>query len=361
MASVALLPTKWGERLQGSQEVQDPPHQPLQGNRQVEKMRIAVLGAGSCFAQNLSFHLCNRMDTVLAISRSPMRSKPFTYGLESDECFHYEAAHLVTELPKIMVLLDEFQPDCLINFAALCEVGLSWNHSLDYYETNVMSLVRLTDELSKRSWFKKFIQIGSSEVYGSVGEPVSELAAIKPSSPYAASKAAFDFHLHAIATHQAFPAVIVMPSNGYCEGQTLNRIIPKTIISALTGQRLKLQGGGVAQKSYLHADDISSAIILCMEKGLIGETYNVGPLNPLSIRVIVGMLATMLGKRFDEVAELAPERVGQDSCYWLNSDKIKELGWKQTIGLADGFTRMVNWVKAYPELLTMDQSYEHRK
>lgn len=322
-------------------------------------MKIAILGGGSCFAINLAHHLCKRGDSVLSISRSPLRSSPFTYGVEGQD-FVYIEAHLVTELPRIMAILDEFQPDVIVNFAALCEVGLSWNHSLDYYETNLMSLVRLTDELSKRSWFKKFIQIASSEVYGSVKEPAKEDSPVVPSSPYAASKAVFDFHLRAISKTQAFPGLIVMPSNGYCEGQTLNRIIPKTIIAALTGKKLKLQGGGVAQKSYLHADDISSAIILCMEKGLIGETYNVGPLNPLSIRVIVGMLATMMGKRFDEVAELAPERVGQDSCYWLNSDKIKELGWKQKIGIAEGFTRMVKWVKDYPELLTMDQDYKHR-
>ena len=323
-------------------------------------MKVAILGAGSCFAMNLATHLVKRGDEVLSISRSPIRQAPFTLGLEVEKNFRYEQAHLVTQLPRTMVLLDTFRPDLIINFAALCEVGLSWNHALDYYETNLMSLVRLTNELSIRSWFKKFVQIGSSEVYGSVQEAADETAPIVPSSPYAASKAVFDFHLKAIAKHQAFPAVIVMPSNGYCEGQTLNRIIPKTIISALTGQRLKLQGGGVAQKSYLHADDISRGILLVASDGQLGETYNVGPEGPLPIKTIVFLLAKMLGKTLDEVAEIAPERVGQDSCYWLNSDKIKSLGWKQEIGLADGFSRMVDWVRRYPELLTMDSSYTHR-
>ena len=324
-------------------------------------MKVAILGGGSCFAMNLSHHLVSRGDEILSISRSPMRSKPFTYGLEDERSFRYESAHLVTELPKIMVHLDVFRPDIIINFAALCEVGLSWNHALDYYETNLMSLVRLTNELSIRSWFKRFVQIGSSEVYGSVSEPVTENGSYRPSSPYAASKAVFDFHLKAISKTQAFPGVIVMPSNGYCEGQTLNRIIPKTIISALTGRKLSLQGGGVAQKSYLHADDISRAILLVTEKGLIGETYNVGPEGPLAIKNIVWLLAKMLGKTLSEVADIAPERLGQDSCYWLNSDKIKALGWKQEIGLADGLTRMITWVRKYPELLTMDSTYQHRQ
>lgn len=289
-----------------------------------------------------------------------MRSAPFTYGLENNPQFRYSQAHLVTELPWVMELLDVFQPDVIVNFAALCEVGLSWQHALDYYETNLMSLVRLTDELAKRSWFKRFVQIGSSEVYGSVDSPASEENRINPSSPYAASKAAFDFHLKAISSHQNFPAIIVMPSNGYCEGQTLNRIIPKAIICALAGKKLALQGGGAARKSYLHGEDISQAITLCTEKGNLGETYNCGPEASISIYELVQAIAQKFGKTVEEIADVAPERTGQDAQYLLDSTKIRALGWKPTVSLDAGLDRMIEWVKKYPELLTMEQSYSHR-
>ena len=323
-------------------------------------MKIAVLGGGSCFAINLARHLIDRGDEVLAISRSPMRPPAFTLGLESERGFRYEVAHIGRQLDRTMVLLDVFRPDLIINFAALCEVALSWNHALDYYETNLMSLVRLTNELSIRSWFKRFVQIGSSEVYGSVLEPAKEGNAVNPSSPYAASKASFDFHLQAIARHRTFPAVIVMPSNGYCEGQTLNRIIPKTIIAALTGNKLKLQGGGIARKSYLHADDISRAIMLVADKGAVGEVYNCGPHSPVYIRELVEMIAFRFDKTLDDVADIAPERTGQDSCYWLDSLKIHGLGWERKIMLGEGIDRMIDWVKSHPELLMMDSGYAHR-
>ena len=336
-------------------------------------VRVAVLGGGSCFAQNLCYWLTGGATDVLSISRSPLRPAPFTYGLNWKPFSKgyplnsypkgppfYEQAHLVTELPRIMALLDDFEPHCIVNFAALCEVGLSWDHALDYYETNLMSLVRLTNELAKRSWFKKFVQIGSSEVYGSVSKPASEEHKINPSSPYAASKAVFDSHLRAISSHQSFPAVIVMPSNGYCEGQTINRIIPKAIICAIKGTKLALQGGGVARKSYLHADDISSAIITVMEKGALGETYNCGPLWSTEIRYVVDLVAKMYGKRLEDIADIAPERTGQDSQYLLNSNKIKTLGWKPTIDLKTGLQRMKAWVESHPELLDMDTTYTHR-
>lgn len=308
---------------------------------------------------NLARHLVDRGDDVLSISRSPMRSAPFTYGLRGNERFSYEQCH-IHNTSETMWLLEQFEPEQIVNFAALCEVALSWDHALDYYETNLMSLVRLTNELYKARWLKRFIQIGSSEVYGSVVRPVDENAGINPSSPYAVSKAVFDFHLRAIARHKGFPAVIALPSNGYCEGQTLNRIIPKTIIAALTGTKLQLQGGGVARKSYLHADDISDGIMLLMEKGGLGETYNIGPDNSFSIREIVEFTANICGKTLDDVAEIAPERLGQDAQYLLDSTKIKLLGWRQKIFITEGLTRMVDWVKKYPELLTMDQTYTHR-
>jgi dTDP-glucose 4,6-dehydratase len=309
---------------------------------------------------NLASHLTARADEVVGISRSEMRGEPFTYGLEYSHNFKYYQAHLVTQLPQVMTILDVFRPDVIVNFAALCEVGLSWTHPLDYYETNLMSLVRLTNELANRTYFKRFVQIGSSEVYGSVTRPVDESGAVCPSSPYAASKAAFDFHLRCISRTSGFPGIIAMPSNGYCEGQTLNRIIPKAIICAKTGQRLKLQGGGLAKKSYLHGDDISKAIMLVMDKGKLGETYHCGPLIPVSIRYIVEKVARMMDVQFTDLVEIAPERTGQDSQYWLNSSKIEELGWRQEILFDEGLERMKQWVERFPELLTMDQTYRHR-
>ena len=322
-------------------------------------MRVALLGGGSCFAVNLATHLVGRGDEVLAISRSAMRPPAFTLGLENDSLYRYQRGHLVAGLHRVMTALDEFRPELIVNFAALCEVGNSWLYPIDYYETNVMSLVRLCEELRQRSWFKRFVQVGSSEVYGSVLGPAKEESPIKPSSPYAASKAVFDFHLHSIAKHQAFNAVIAMPSNGYCEGQTLNRIIPKAILAALTGKKLALQGGGAARKSYLHGDDISRAILLVAEKGVMGETYNCGPAEPVSIRDLVAAIAERFGKALDDIADVAPERTGQDSQYWLDSSKIRSLGWYEQVGLDDGLQRMIEWVKRHPELVTMDQTYKH--
>merc|ERR1712232_1489079 len=150
---------------------------------------------------------------------------------------------------------DKEKPNVIINFAAQGEGAVSWKHSWRYFETNSMSLARLSEELERRDWLDKFIQIGTSEMYGSVNHPTSENEPIKPSSPYAASKVAFDMYLESVYKFKKFPMNIIRPSNAYCPGQLLHRIIPKSVLFGLLKKKIPLHGGGKASKSYIHARD----------------------------------------------------------------------------------------------------------
>ena len=145
---------------------------------------------------------------------------------------------------------------------------------------------------------------------------------------------------------------IIRPCNCYCPGQQLHRIIPKTMLFSLTGRKLPLHGGGTAKKSFLHATDLSRAILMVSEKGDMGEVYNVGSDQPTSIKEVVERCVKITGRQFKDVVELSSERKGQDSCYWLNSDKIKSLGWKQEIGWDEGLETMYQWVSCYLDELS---------
>jgi dTDP-glucose 4,6-dehydratase len=193
-----------------------------------------------------------------------------------------------------------------------------------------------------------------------VDKAVSERSLLNPTSPYSVSKAAFDLHLVAMHKTCGLPMNIIRPSNCYAPGQQLHRIIPKALIYGLTGRKLPLHGGGVARKSYLHATDLSRAILKVIEKGGIGEIYNVGPDHPISIREVIAHCAKALSIDFDDLVNMAPERTGQDSCYWLDSTKIKALGWEQKIRFDGGIYDMLNWIRKYPELLTMPTDFRMR-
>jgi dTDP-glucose 4,6-dehydratase len=185
-------------------------------------------------------------------------------------------------------------------------------------------------------------------MYGSVQHAANEDEPIKPSSPYAASKVAFDMYLDSVHRFLKFPMNIIRPSNAYCPGQLLHRVIPKAIWCGLTGNKLPLHGGGRAEKSYIHARDLGRAIHLVAEKAPMGTTYNAGPASPTSIREVVERSAKALGMPFEQLCTVTADRLGQDSRYWLDSNRIKkDVGWEPKIGWDEGLAGMVDWGKRY--------------
>jgi len=309
-----------------------------------------ILGGGGSFGIHTAFYLLQHANPrkVVGIGRNPLRFEPFALGIEREPAYEYHAYHVTYELDLLLEFLDKLKPEVIVNYAAQGEGAVSWKHSWRFFETNSMALARLCEELGKRDWLERFIQIGTSEMYGSVEHAAKEDEPIKPTSPYAASKVAFDMHLMSVHKYLKFPMNIIRPSNAYCPGQLLHRVIPKTIVCGLTGKRLPLQGGGRAEKSYIHARDLARAIHLVSEKAPLGTIYNAGPAQPTSIRRVVELCAEALGMPFEQLCEMAPDRLGQDSRYWLDSSAIqRDVGWEPQIGWQEGLGEMVDWGRRY--------------
>jgi dTDP-glucose 4,6-dehydratase len=309
-----------------------------------------ILGGGGSFGIHAAMYLLDHADPkkVIGVGRNPLRPEPFSLGIEKRKNYQYHARHLTYELDLLLELLDKERPEVIVNFAAQGEGAVSWKHSWRFFETNSMALARLSEELMKRDWLERFIQIGTSEMYGSVDHATKEDEPIKPSSPYAASKVAFDLYLESVHKFLKFPMNIIRPSNAYCPGQLLHRVIPKAIWCGLKGVKLPLHGGGRAEKSYIHARDLGRAILMVSEKAPLGKIYNAGPALPTSIREVVERTAKALGIPFDQLCEMTGDRLGQDSRYWLDSSAIKnEIGWEPQIGWDEGLEEMVAWGRKY--------------
>ena len=312
--------------------------------------KYVILGGGGSFGIHTAFYLLEHANPkkVIGIGRNPLRPEPFSLGVEKRERYAYHALHITHEQDFLFDLLDREKPEIIINFAAQGESAVSWKHSWRFFETNSMALARLVEELGKREWLERFIQIGTSEMYGSVDLPVTEDEPIKPSSPYAASKVAFDMYLESVHRVLKFPMNIIRPCNAYCPGQLLHRVIPKAILCGLTGRRLPLHGGGKAEKSYIHGRDLGQAIFLVSEKAPIGPIYNAGSAKPTSIREVVERCADAIGIQFTQLCTVTDDRVGQDSRYWLDSSRIKQAtGWEPQVSWHQGLTEMVSWGRKY--------------
>jgi dTDP-glucose 4,6-dehydratase len=309
----------------------------------------AILGGGGSFGIHAARYLLDHANPkkVIGIGRNPLRNSAFSLDIDRRDGYEYHARHITYELDLLLELLDREKPDVIVNFAAQGEGAVSWKHSWRFFETNSMALARLAEELMKRDWLERFIQIGTSEMYGSVDHATAEDEPIKPSSPYAASKVAFDMYLLSVAKYLNFPMNILRPSNAYCSGQLLHRVVPKAVLCGLVGDRLPLHGGGRAEKSYIHARDLGRAIHLTAEGAPLGKIYNVGPQEPTSIRRVVELCAEAVGVPFDSMCEVTGDRLGQDSRYWLDSSAIRrDLGWEPEIGWKEGLAEVVAWERA---------------
>lgn len=314
----------------------------------------AIIGAGGSFGIHTALYLLDNADPkkVIGIGRNPLRPEPFTLNIEKRKNFRYHAYHITYEMDSVLEVLDKEKPQVIINYAAQGEGAVSWKKSWRFFETNSMALAKLSEELMSRDYLERFIQIGTSELYGSVDFAAKETTPIQPTSPYAASKAAFDMYLLSVQRFLKFPMNIIRPSNAYCPGQLLHRVIPKTIICGLTGKKLPLQGGGRAEKSYIHARDLARAILLVCEKAPLGTVYNAGPKDPTSIRRVVELTAQALGMPFEQLCEMTEDRLGQDSRYWLDSSAIKkDVGWEPEISWEQGLDEMVVWGRKYIDQL----------
>ena len=322
-------------------------------------MKIGIIGGGSCFALNLANLLHKNGIDHFGIGRS-VRKPDAMWTV--DHHYRYRQVNIVTQLPAVMAILDTERPDVVVNIAAQGEGAASFaKNAPDFFMTNCVGLSKFVLKLKGRDYLRRFVQIGSSEIYGSVDHAAKETDPHRPGSPYGISKAAFDQYLGILWRVHQFPMNIVLPSNAYCAGQQLHRIIPKALLAGFMGAKLPLHGGGAAQKSYIHADDLSKAILEIITRAPLGEIYNVGPIWPVSIRNVVEHCAEACGISFDEFVNEVPERTGQDSRYWLDSSKIRALGWKPEIDLPDGIGRVASWVKDnLAALAAMDTTYRHR-
>lgn len=326
---------------------------------------VAVFGSNSFSGSDLCDLLLEDPDRrVIGISRQPEKTALFLPYLRwGRERFRFVQCDLNHDLAALESVLDEEQPEGIVNFAAQSEVGPSWATPWEWYETNVVSLSRLTHYLKDQPWLKRYVHISSPEVYGTCEGRVTEDAPMNPSTPYAASKAAADYHLSTLCRHCDFPLVSIRATNVYGAHQQLHKIIPRTAIYLKLGRRIPLHGGGVSVKSFIHIRDVSRGELLALEQGRAGEIYHLSPDDGgHAVRDVVARLCQRMGHDFDACTEVVGERLGQDAAYVIDSAKAREaLGWRPTIGIDEGLGQVAAWVeRCWAEIAASPLEYQHR-
>lgn len=253
----------------------------------------------------------------------------------------------ITDSNLVESLFQKHKIDTVVNFAAESHVDRSIDNASVFLETNILGTQVLLD-VSKRHGIDRFHQVSTDEVYGDL--PLSdksllfnEDSPINPSSPYSASKASADFLVMSYFKTYGLPVTISRCSNNYGPYQFPEKLIPLMTINAMNGKSLPVYGTGENVRDWLYVDDHNRAIDLIINKGRIGEIYNIGGNNEISNIEIVKQILDHVGGD-DNLIKFVEDRLGHDLRYGIDATKIeKELGWTPKVAVERGLKDTIDW------------------
>jgi len=232
--------------------------------------------------------------------------------------------------------------DAVVNFAAESHVDRSIADAEAFLNTNVIGVHRLL-EAARRHKVKRFLQISTDEVYGSLPEgEADETFPLRPNSPYAASKAAADHLVMAYWVTHRLPTLVVRGSNNYGPYQFPEKFIPLMVTNALEGKPLPIYGDGQYIREWLYVEDFCHAIHLVLRSGKVGEIYNVGSKERWVNRTVAERILEELGKDRRLLCTVE-DRPGHDRRYAIASEKIRALGWEPRHRFEEGLKKTIAW------------------
>ena len=252
------------------------------------------------------------------------------------------------------------KPDIIMHLAAESHVDRSIDQPHLFLESNIIGTFNLL-EVAKEYWSKlkpnkkntfRFHHISTDEVYGSLEAEGSfnELTSYDPRSPYSASKASSDHLVRAWFHTYNFPILITNCSNNFGPWQFPEKLIPLVISKALEGEKIPIYGDGLNVRDWLYVEDHVEALLLVIQKGVIGQSYCIGGYGEKTNKYIVELICSILDKRkpasspHSKLIEYVKDRPGHDKRYSINSTKIQnELGWKSNFKLEESIEKTVNW------------------
>ena len=232
--------------------------------------------------------------------------------------------------------------DCVVNFAAESHVDRSILDPSPFLNSNILGVFTILDIIKNQK--KRLVHVSTDEVYGTILEgSATENTRFNPSSPYSATKASAELLINSYVKTYDVDAVITRCTNNYGPRQFNEKLIPKTIGLCNENKKIPVYGTGTSIRDWIHVEDHCKAIMLVLEKGITGESYNISSSNELSNLTLVTKILEILNKS-EENIQFVENRAGEDTRYSLDSSKIyQELGWIPMINFNEGLKKTIQW------------------
>jgi len=312
-------------------------------------MTIIITGGAGFIGANFVFHMLREhpQDRVICLDKLTYAGNLSTLApVMRQDNFRFVKADICNR-DAVYSLFEEEHPDVVVNFAAESHVDRSIENPAIFLETNIMGTAVLMDACRKYG-IQRYHQVSTDEVYGDLplDRPdlfFTETTPIHTSSPYSSSKASADLLVLAYHRTYGLPVTISRCSNNYGPYHFPEKLIPLMIINALHDKPLPVYGDGLNVRDWLYVEDHCRAIDPILQKGRVGEVYNVGGHNEMKNIDIVKLICKALGKP-ESLIHHVTDRKGHDRRYAIDPTKIhEELGWLPETKFADGIKKTIQW------------------
>lgn len=262
----------------------------------------------------------------------------------------------------VRAMLNLYQIDTVVHFAAQSHVDDSFENSLQYTQDNVLGTHHLLEACRQYGNITKFIHVSTDEVYGEsfLGDQEckkTEISVLNPTNPYAASKAAAEMYVNSYVHSFGMPVIIIRMNNVYGPRQYEEKLIPRFIKLLKEGKRVTIQGSGEQVRSFIHVDDVSRAFDMILSQGKVGEIYNIGApegeeysvlhVAQILIQIIHGCRndtesggGSGCHTPFSPFIEYVEDRPFNDTRYYICSDKLQQLGWQPEVSFETALTQL---------------------
>ena len=310
-------------------------------------MRLLVTGAAGFIGTNFVRHALARRGRVARLVAIDLLTYAGNYAnladLEDDPRFRFVRLDIV-DRDAIADLVAAEDVDVVVHFAAESHVDRSIGDYRPFLRTNVEGTIALLEAVRGRPSLRRFLHVSTDEVYGSIAEGrAREDWPTRPSSPYAASKAAADGFVQAYALTHGVPATITRCSNNYGPYQFPEKLIPLFVTNALDGLPLPLYGDGMNVRDWIHVEDHVEALWHVLDFGEAGgRVYNVSAENEVPNRSVTERILGLVGRPADLV-RYVEDRPGHDRRYALDSTRLRAAGWRPRRSFDEGLVATVAW------------------
>jgi dTDP-glucose 4,6-dehydratase len=312
--------------------------------------KVIVTGGLGFIGSNLIELLIKKKFFVINIDKVTYSSN-FYNVKQFKKIKYYKFLKLDINSKKLLRILFKYKPSCVFNLAAETHVDRSIDNPNNFIQSNIVGVYNLLECFKKYSQKNKsrLIHISTDEVYGDILKGRSdENYPYKPSSPYAASKAASDHLVSSYIRTFNLPAIVTNCSNNYGPRQHPEKLIPKLIYNIINNKPLPIYGRGTNSREWIFVKDHCEALLKIYLKGKIGEFYNIGSNKNLNNLEVTKIILNNYKKKFklgkNVKINFVKDRPGHDIRYALNSNKLKkELKWKPKIKFKDGIIQTLEW------------------